>query len=136
MVAPILILMLFGIIEFGLLFHSLMTLNNATREGARCASVGSLPVEINARIDGAAGRLDRDQLTVYLESRKWTGGYWSAWTPIVADGDRNSAEPGSQIRVRTAYNHKFIVGNLFSRFADDQVNNTKLVKASVIMRRE
>ena len=136
MVAPILILMLFGIIEFGLMFNSLMMLNNATREAARSAGVGSLPEEINARLDGAAGRLDRDELTVYLEFRTWMAYYWSEWTPIVADGSQNSAPSGSQIRVRTAYNYKLVVGNLFSRFADDPENNTKLLKASVIMRRE
>lgn len=40
LVLPMLVLLLFGIIEFGLAFNARVTLTHAAREGARLASVG------------------------------------------------------------------------------------------------
>jgi hypothetical protein len=39
-VTPVFLLMLFGILEYGLLFRDNLTTNNASQEGARAASVG------------------------------------------------------------------------------------------------
>lgn len=40
LVLPVLILLLFGIIDFGRVFHAYLTIDHASREAARSASVG------------------------------------------------------------------------------------------------
>jgi Flp pilus assembly protein TadG len=53
-VAPLLLTMVFGIIEFGWVFWVKETLTNATREGCRVAVLpGSTDAEIRARFDQA-----------------------------------------------------------------------------------
>lgn len=136
MVAPFLILALFGIIEFGLMLSNLMQLNNVTREGARVACVGAPVTEIQARMLGAVGRLDPQRLTIYMEYREFINGYWTSWTTLGDDGTRNTAPSGSQIRIRTQYGHELILGNLFGRFGDGGTSNIKTLRASAVMRRE
>jgi hypothetical protein len=52
---PVLMLILFGIIEFGLALHRQAILTNASREGARLGIVSSVPpidlAAVNAKID-------------------------------------------------------------------------------------
>lgn len=136
MVTPFLVLALFGIIEFGMMFSNLMQLNNVTREGARVACVGARPVEIFDRMDGALGRLNADALTVTLQFRTYSGGYWSDWQTLGDDGVRNTAPLGAQLRVRALYSHELMLGGLFGRFADNADTKTKILRASAVMRRE
>jgi len=136
MVAPFLVLALFGIVEFGLMFSNLMQLNNVTREGARVACVGARPSEIVARMMGSAGRLDPQLLTITMQYRELNGGYWTSWMTIGDDGTRNTATPGSQIRIRTEYQHELIIGGLFGRFGDEGNTNMKTLRSSAVMRRE
>jgi len=43
LVTPILLMLLFGIIEFGLIFKDIAVMKQATREGVRTAAVGRQP---------------------------------------------------------------------------------------------
>jgi len=53
-VTPLLLLMIFGVIEFGWVFWIQETLTNATREGCRVAVLpGSTDADIRARFDQA-----------------------------------------------------------------------------------
>lgn len=54
LILPIIIIILFGILEFGRIFHSYIIITNAAREGARVAVVGKPDSEITARIREAA----------------------------------------------------------------------------------
>ncbi len=74
MVAPILITLLFGIIELGLIFRDTMTLNQAAREGVRVAAVGAPTSTILARLQGAAPNLSPDALECWA-TLIWTGGW-------------------------------------------------------------
>lgn len=47
-ILPLLLLIVFGIFEFGRAMFITNTLNNAAREGARRAAVSSAPININA----------------------------------------------------------------------------------------
>jgi len=44
-VTPVFLLLMFGILEYGLLFRNNLTTNNASQEGARAASVGGRALE-------------------------------------------------------------------------------------------
>ncbi|TYP53769.1 TadE/TadG family type IV pilus assembly protein [Thermosediminibacter litoriperuensis] len=60
LVLPVLVLILFGILEFGRIFHSYIVITNAAREGARLGAVGRSDSEIRARIYEAAALPESD----------------------------------------------------------------------------
>ncbi len=53
LIVPLGLLLVFGIIEFGLSFNSLLSLRSGTREGARIATVGDLANAPSCAINGS-----------------------------------------------------------------------------------
>ena len=49
LILPIVILILMGILEYGLMLNSYLSINNASREGARLGAVGGTDIEIDAK---------------------------------------------------------------------------------------
>lgn len=78
LVAPLLCLILFGILQFGALYNDYVTLTDATRVGARKAAVSrheaspAGAAETAAR-NSAAG-LDQDELDVTVTATAWEHG--------------------------------------------------------------
>lgn len=72
LVLPLLALLLFGVIQFGIVFNHYVTLTDAVRAGARKGSVARLlpsPVaETAAAVRGSAADLDQAQLNVSVAS--------------------------------------------------------------------
>jgi len=54
LILPIIILILFGTLEFGRIFHSYIVITNAAREGARLGALGKSDEEIISRIREAS----------------------------------------------------------------------------------
>ncbi|MBS4196146.1 TadE/TadG family type IV pilus assembly protein [Lederbergia citri] len=50
LILPILIMLLFGIVDFGRIFHAYLTLDHAGREAARSAAIGKEDGEIENKI--------------------------------------------------------------------------------------
>jgi Flp pilus assembly protein TadG len=75
-VLPILVVLLFGIVQFGILFNNYVTLTDAARAGARAAAVSrqaSDPVgTADAAVRASASGLNQGSLSVDVSS---------AWTP-------------------------------------------------------
>lgn len=77
---PILMVILFGIIQFGIAFHSYITLTDATRAGARKAAVSRLlPASersgaVTQAIRDSAQNLDQSKLTPSVSSSWVRGG--------------------------------------------------------------
>ncbi len=69
LILPIIILILVGIIDFGLLFNNYLVMINASREGARIAAVGSTDSDITLKVNNMTSTLDQDKLkiTIYPE---------------------------------------------------------------------
>lgn len=67
LILPIIVLILTGIIDFGLLFNNYLVITNASREAARNAAVGSTDVNINSLVAGMTSTLDNTKLktTIY-----------------------------------------------------------------------
>jgi Flp pilus assembly protein TadG len=64
LVLPVLVLFVFGIVEFGRAYSARIQLTSAVREGARAVALGGTPAEAaDATKDGAPG-LPRDDITV------------------------------------------------------------------------
>lgn len=139
LVLPLLLALLFGIIEFGFLFKDQLALLQAAREGARVAAVGRPVSEVNARIVGAAAGLTTANLTYSTSWRTYSNGAWSAW---VAMGDKsdgsgtNDADQGAQVRVSCAYTHALMTGPLFANLIGRPGSSTMPLYATMVMRRE
>ena len=66
LVMPVLVLLLVGIVDFGLLFNNYLVVANASREGARKAAVGADNTSISASVFNAASSLDETKLTLTI----------------------------------------------------------------------
>ncbi|GGF23937.1 hypothetical protein GCM10010954_23520 [Halobacillus andaensis] len=100
LVLPILLMLVFGIMDFGRIFHAYLTIDHAGREGARAASVGGDDAHIRAVIEDTASGLNDSSLNI----------------AISPEGDRDS---GSEVRIILDYDIDFltpVVGSLASPF--------------------
>ncbi len=79
-VLPILVVLLFGIVQFGILFNNYVTLTDAARAGARAAAVSrqaSDPVgTATAAVQASASDLNQASLGVSVSSA------WTATAPV------------------------------------------------------
>lgn len=66
LILPIIILILTGIIDFGLLFNNYLVITNASREAARQAAVGSSDSELNIMVSNMTSTLDQAKLTTTI----------------------------------------------------------------------
>jgi Flp pilus assembly protein TadG len=139
LVAPVLIFLMFGIAELGMLFHDYQILGTACREGSRVASLGGLTSSISARIDAAAIGLTAANITRTMEFASYdsaTG--WTSWTPLgnLADLTGNDAPKLAQIRVTLTYSHQLMMGNLFSMLSTSPGGTGVTLRSRLVMLRE
>lgn len=66
LVLPLLLTILFGITDFGRIFLDYLTLDHASREGARMASVGGTDSQITSTIDASLAGLDLSKRTITI----------------------------------------------------------------------
>ncbi|SJZ44641.1 TadE/TadG family type IV pilus assembly protein [Selenihalanaerobacter shriftii] len=86
LVLPVLLLILFGIVEFGRIFHTYLVISNAAREGARKGVITNNDSDIVAAVERAANpSLDLDGLQTNI-------------TPSEAERGR-----GDPLRVEVSY---------------------------------
>lgn len=64
LVLPIFLVLVFGIVDFGMGIHAWLTITSASREGARLGSVQASAAEIESKVRSVTGTLDQDKLTV------------------------------------------------------------------------
>ena len=65
LLAPVLFMVVFAIIGFGLAFMQLQTIRGAVREGARISAVGATAGEVQAKVaEASTGLVDAGQVTV------------------------------------------------------------------------
>ncbi len=94
LILPVLLLVLFGLIEFGSLYHDYLAITHATREGARMAAVNQFdPAEVAAR---AALPID----------------------PPIKEYP-NGSDTGDPVRVTVTYKHQWLTGYLSPVFGSD-----------------
>jgi Flp pilus assembly protein TadG len=78
LVIPILCVVLFGVIQFGILYKNYVTLTDATRVGARKAATSrheANPVGVTvAKVESAASGLDLTKLNVVVTPAPWDHG--------------------------------------------------------------
>lgn len=140
LVAPVLLLLLFGVIELGALISDYVVLNAAARAGARSAAVGWPTTVVEQRIASVASSLNPQWLTVSIQWRKLENGAWTAWTGLgnVNDGSGlvNDAPQGAEIRVALSYRHELLAPGIFGALADAPGLAYRTIHATGYMQRE
>lgn len=64
LILPILLLLIVGAMEFGLIIHQYMVVTEAAREGARSAAVGGSDGVVTSVVTTAASQIPANQLTI------------------------------------------------------------------------
>lgn len=127
LVSSLLFLILFGIIEVGLLLGDQAQVGAAAREAARAAALGSTIETAEADGVNAGSGIHLTTSSVYLEESLNNG---ATWTPL---GDTvsgtNDAVSGSLVRATVSYNHPLVTTLIFS-------GSTRLLTAKLVMQRE
>jgi Flp pilus assembly protein TadG len=65
-IMPVMLLLIMGIIDFGLLFNNYILISNAAREGARKAALGETDVQIVQSIQNMTTTLDLSNLEISI----------------------------------------------------------------------
>jgi Flp pilus assembly protein TadG len=78
LVAPVLIVLLLGVLQIGIAFNHYLAVTDAARAGARKAIIarvsGATPADIEASVRAAAVDLDQSQLKVVVADPTWSAG--------------------------------------------------------------
>ncbi len=107
LVLPILVLMVFAIIEFSVALYDKAMMTNASREGARAGIVFSIPPVTDEEIGNV--------VNTYLGGNLITfGGPVAANTTVT----RNGSNPGDELKVTVDYTYTFlIIPNIITRLS-------------------
>lgn len=98
LLAPVLIMLLLGIMEFGRAYNAQVTLSSAAREGARVMAISNDPAAARSAVRGALGTL-----TPVLADNKIV---FNASTPAGA----KTCSAGAQMSVTVAYTLSTMTG--------------------------
>lgn len=66
LILPLILLILMGILEFGILLNSYLSINHASKEGARLGALGGTDAEIFAEILNTLPTLDAPNITITI----------------------------------------------------------------------
>ncbi|HEY5859739.1 MAG TPA: TadE/TadG family type IV pilus assembly protein [Actinomycetota bacterium] len=102
LVAPLLFLLVFGIIDFGFGFHAWDASHNAAREGARVGAVNPNPTLIEARARAASDFLDQSLIDVTVQCAA------EGSTSFGACGDGSGWVEGDVVRVTVIYDYNYM----------------------------
>lgn len=135
LVLPVLLLLLLGIIEFGMLMMHQLTLMQAAREGVRLAAVRAPVASVTQRILNSSTSLPNQGEMVVALTYSTDNGVTFPGTLADNAGGENNAPAGTLIRVRVDCPHHLITGTFFSWLAGVQ-GDALPQHAAVVMRRE
>ncbi len=132
MVLPILLILIFGIIEFGMGLRSYISLTNATREGARFAAVGNAPGVYPTDCTGSVTTTVIGRVCVSVE------GLDLADFTSVAVTYPSGNSPGNDVEVSADYTYNFItpLGDFIRFFSGGAFAETLDLSTSTNMRLE
>ena len=132
MVLPLLVILIFGIIDFGMGLRSYISLTNATREGARFAAVGNVAGAYPANCDGATNTTVIGRVCVAIDGLDLTA--LDDVSVTYPDGQA----PGNSVVVAAQYTYTFItpLGDIVSFISGGSFNDTLTLNTSTDMRLE
>lgn len=135
LIAPLLFVILFGIIEFGVLLFDKAMLTNASREGARAGIVYDF--------DSTAGTNHPDNSTITTTVQEYCQDYLISFgtgstvsIAISRSGSASLDAAGDQLRVNVSYPFRFLVfSNILALIGGDLADDLTL-EAETVMRME
>ena len=74
LVLPVFLLLVFGIVDFGMGFHAWLTVTNSAREGARLGAVRATNAQIVQRVQDTSDTLDAANMTVTVTNAQGNPG--------------------------------------------------------------
>ncbi len=134
---PGLLMLLFGMLELGLLARSTTALKHVANEAAGAAATGAAPSNIDARIATSAPGLRPEMIMRSYSRRTWGAfaGTWSAWRGLVPSGTSSDAAPGDQVMVELRYPHRLVVGRLLGGILGGGRDTVTLSATAVTVRK-
>jgi Flp pilus assembly protein TadG len=122
LVLPMIVMFLFGVLEYGRYIMTLQVMTNAAREGARFALAHTQPVTVDgAVVDKALAGQALEGLDVQIYASDSLGNSIGSW---------NNAEAGDLVCVRVTGNYKSVITSLL------QLSPTIPVSVQAAMRSE
>jgi Flp pilus assembly protein TadG len=137
LIAPLLLLLVFGIIDFGWMLMKANLVNNAARDAARVASLdGSfedITNVVNDELESAG--IDDDDVTVLITCTNTSGSNCTG----TASSYNSNATTGSAVQVKITYNHNWLtpLGTTCTLLGGDScVGDTIVLERTAAMVRE
>jgi len=129
---PVFMILVFGIIDFGLGIRTYISLTNATREGARFAAVGNPPGSYPSECDGTTTTTVVGRVCVVSEGVNRA--HISGVTVEYPDGEA----AGSSVIVSATYTYHYVtpLGDMISFFTGGALTETLQLSTSTDMRLE
>lgn len=129
LVLPLLVLILFGIIEFSLILYNKAIITNASREGARSGILYRYPTPTTAQLQTLVSGV----VNQYCQNRLISlGGSNTVRTTVIQAGPN----PGDPLTVRVDYNYRFLVLPNFVSSLMNYSSQGLPLRAETIMRME
>jgi len=129
LVLPLLVLLLFGIVEFSLILYDKAIITNASREGARTGILYRYPTPTQAELQASV----KDVIDQYCQNRLISLGAASSVQTTVIPGGSN---PGDPLAVRVDYNYRFLVLPNFVSSLMSYSSQGLPLRAETVMRME
>jgi Flp pilus assembly protein TadG len=128
-ILPLLVLMVFGIVELSFALYDKAMITNASREGARGGIVYRVPAVTDAEIIGIVNNYLGSHLVTFSGKRSRGSDPVTGATVIVT---RTGFSPGGELRVRVGYLYNFLVLPRFTPGLGRGIN----MAAETVMRME
>lgn len=136
LIVPILLIIVFGIIDFGMGLRAYISVAQATREGARFAAVGNAA---GTFVSGGTGECNGSTSTTTVGKVCSTlDGLNLEHVNTVAVTYPNGRLPGNSVRVRATYDYEYItpVRALVGFFSAGALDDTITISSTTDMRLE
>ena len=122
LLVPIFLILLFAIVDFGMGFHSWITVTNSAREGARLGAVAGTEQQIIDRVYGTATLINED----------------TNMTVTVTNAADDGGDPGESVVVQVDYDYDLItpLASLVAFLTGDIIGPTLELSSTAEMRLE
>jgi Flp pilus assembly protein TadG len=104
LIAPVLLLLVFGIIDFGMLLHTKTMITDAAREGARDGSISHSEAVVKSSVTSALGDIPAKDVTITVGCT----GPAPSYTPCPAGGFDANVKSGGTVSVTVAYHYTWL----------------------------
>ncbi len=122
---PVLLVIIFGIIEFSILLYDKQVITNASREGARIG----IDIDVDGSTRSTAGEIT-SVVTNYVASNLITFGTPNTPVTTVTPADLSGMARGDNLTVTVSYNYEFLVLPNFIT----SLGGVKTIQAKTVMK--